>query len=68
MQVFLQMVAFSLQSDGSGRPVLTKGKRPKTRLFRGPFCDKGLPFGKALISNTRQGRQFNLLSSLFQIL
>ena len=30
MQVFLQIVAFSLQTDGSGRPVLTKGKRPKT--------------------------------------
>ena len=29
MQVFLQIVAFSLQTDGSGRPVLTKGKRPK---------------------------------------
>ena len=28
MQVFLQIVAFSLQTDGSGRPVLTKGKRP----------------------------------------
>ena len=27
MQVFLQMVAFSLQTDGSGLPVLTKGKR-----------------------------------------
>ena len=24
MQVFLHMIAFSLQSDGSGRPVLTK--------------------------------------------
>ena len=30
MQVFLQIVAFSLQTDGSGRPVLTKGKRPKS--------------------------------------
>ena len=30
MQVFLQIVAFSLQNDGSGRPVLTKGKRPKS--------------------------------------
>ena len=30
MQVFLQIVAFSLQLDGSGRPVLPKGKRPKT--------------------------------------
>ena len=29
MQVFLQIVAFSLQNDGSGRPVLTKGKRIK---------------------------------------
>ena len=28
MQVFLQIVAFSLQTDGSGLPVLTKGKRP----------------------------------------
>ena len=27
MKVFLQIVAFSLQTDGSGRPVLTKGKR-----------------------------------------
>ena len=32
MQVFLQIVAFSLQTDGSGRPVLTKGKRPKMKL------------------------------------
>ena len=30
MQVFLQMVAFSLQNDVSGRPVLTKGKHPET--------------------------------------
>ena len=29
MQVFLPIVAFSLQTDGSGRPVLIKGKRPK---------------------------------------
>ena len=31
MQVFLQIVSFSLQTDRSGRPVLTKGKRPKIR-------------------------------------
>ena len=30
MQVFLQIVAFSLQIIGSGRPVLTKGKRPES--------------------------------------
>ena len=30
MQVFLQIVAFSLQIIGSDRPVLTKGKRPKS--------------------------------------
>ena len=29
MQVFLQIVAFSLQNDWSGRPVLAKGKRPQ---------------------------------------
>ena len=29
MQVFLQIVAFSLQIIGSVPPVLTKGKRPK---------------------------------------
>ena len=29
MQVFLQIVAFSLQTDG--RPVRTKGKSPKER-------------------------------------
>ena len=29
MQVFLHIVAFSLQTGGSGRPVLTKGKRLK---------------------------------------
>ena len=29
MQVVLQIVAFSLQIDGSGRPVLTKGKHIK---------------------------------------
>ena len=28
MQVLLQIVTFSLQTDGSGRTVLTKGKRP----------------------------------------
>ena len=27
MQVFLQIIAFSLQTDGSGQPVMTKGKR-----------------------------------------
>ena len=33
MQMFLQTVAFSLQTDGCGqRPVLTKGKRPKSLL------------------------------------
>ena len=32
MQAFLQIVAFSLQTDGSGWPVLTKGKRPKIML------------------------------------
>ena len=29
MQVLLQIAEFSLQTDGSGQPVLTKGKRPK---------------------------------------
>ena len=29
MQVFLQIVAFSLQTDWSGQPVLKKGKRSK---------------------------------------
>ena len=33
MQVFLQIVAFSWQIIGSGRPVLTKGKRPKYRVL-----------------------------------
>ena len=33
MQVILHIVAFSLQTGGSGRPVLTKGKRPNTLLF-----------------------------------
>ena len=33
MQVFLQIVAFSLQIIGSDRPVLTKGKRPKIMTF-----------------------------------
>ena len=33
MQVFLQIVAFSLQTDGSGRPVLTKRKRPLVRYI-----------------------------------
>ena len=28
MQVFLQIVAFSLQTDWSGQPVLSKGKCP----------------------------------------
>ena len=32
MQVLNQIVAFSLQTDGSGRPVLTKGKRPSKQL------------------------------------
>ena len=27
MQVFLQIVVFSLQTDGSGRPVLKKGSK-----------------------------------------
>ena len=38
MQVFLQMVAFSLQSDGSGRPVLTKGKRPYSSIAAKFYC------------------------------
>ena len=33
MQMFLQIVEFSLQIDRSGRPVLTKGERPKTELY-----------------------------------
>ena len=33
MQVFLQIVAFSLQNDGSDLPVLTKGKRPENRTL-----------------------------------
>ena len=37
MQVFLQMVAFSLESDGSGRPVLAKGKRRKSNSALLPF-------------------------------
>ena len=31
MQVFLLIVAFSLQTDVSGRVVLTKGKHPKIK-------------------------------------
>ena len=31
MQVFLLIVAFSLQTDGSGRVVPTKGKHPKIK-------------------------------------
>ena len=42
MQVFLQIVAFSLQTDGSGRPVLTKGKRPKTFPLRPTFNREAL--------------------------
>ena len=34
MQVFLQIVAFSLQNDGSGRPGRTKGKRHWTKLLK----------------------------------
>ena len=34
VQVFLQIVAFSLQNDWSGRPVLTKGKRPRIFLLK----------------------------------
>ena len=34
MQVLLEIVAFSLQNDGSGRPVLTKRKRPKTPNYK----------------------------------
>ena len=33
MQVFIQIDAFSLETDGSGWPVLTKGKRPKSLLL-----------------------------------
>ena len=33
MRVFLQIVAFSWQTDRSGRPVLTKGKRPTTEAI-----------------------------------
>ena len=32
MQMFLQIVAFSLQTDGSGRPVLTKFMESTLRL------------------------------------
>ena len=44
MQVFIQIAAFSLQTDGSGRPVLTKGKRPKSFQIPGlasQFCQMG---------------------------
>ena len=33
MQVFLQIVAFSLQTDGSGQSVPTKGKCPKNQIW-----------------------------------
>ena len=33
MQVFVQIDAFSLETDGSGRPVLTKGKPVKSLLL-----------------------------------
>ena len=41
MQVFFQIVAFSSQSDGSGRPVLTKGQCPNSNklTFKGPQTD-----------------------------
>ena len=35
MQVFFQIVAFSLQKDGSGWPVFTKGKHVKSNSL---FC------------------------------
>ena len=42
MQVFGQIVAFSLQTDGSGRPFLTKGKLPKKlRKWDGIFASCG---------------------------
>ena len=33
VQVLNQIVAFTLQTDGFGQPVLTKGNRPKTDFF-----------------------------------
>ena len=49
MQVFLQIVAFSLQSDRSGRPVLTTGKHPKFKGFSIDFID--LKWGSKVISS-----------------
>ena len=34
MKVFLKIVSFSLQTEGSGQPVLTKGKRLSVALQR----------------------------------
>ena len=46
MQVSLQIVAFSLQIIGSGRPVLTKGKRSK------------MPQSGVIFAIKRRGRSF----------
>ena len=37
MHVFLQIVAFYLQTDWSSRPVFTKGKRPRIVFILGLF-------------------------------
>lgn len=49
MQVFLQIIAFSLQSDRSGRPVLTTGKHPKFKCFSIDFID--FKWGSKVISS-----------------
>ena len=59
MQVFLEIVGFSLQTDGSGRLVLTKGKRPKSFQMpglAGQFCqmESALIFAFRLPFNRRQ--------------
>ena len=46
MQVFLLIVAVSLQLDGSGRPVLTKGKRPKLHFVTWTLIIDKIRIGK----------------------
>ena len=72
-QVFLQIFAFSLQSVGSGPPILSKGKRPETiKRENTTLKSKNLKkrFSRNFSFGKRKGRcaEFDCLSVLSNLL
>ena len=69
MQVFPQIATFSLQIDGSGRPVLTEGKHPKIasgcRILKAPLQPTGIPcHGTIFISENSTKAEIRPIRSL----